>query len=76
MTLPKMKTSVIVHESCVDTARKKWDVIRQLYLRLQRRDEDIILWYCEPVPIRDTWRRAGDGQMFLVQVGVMHGQKA
>lgn len=64
-----MRTSVIVHETIVDTEHKVSDLIQQLVMRLERRDNLRVGWMAiGPLPIRDTWRRSGDGQMFMIQI--------
>ena len=64
-----MRTTAVVHETVVDSEPKVADIIRQLVLRLERRAGHKIGWLqFGPVPIRDTWRRVGDGQMFILYV--------
>lgn len=68
----RMRTEAIVHESLIDTLAKRHDLAYQLVLRLERRTGRWRGFVAGgPVPIRDRWRRAGDGQMFVLYVAEM-----
>ncbi len=69
MNKRRLTTSVIVHATEVDTEPKVRDVAHRLVYRLERRAGRRIDWVAlGPLPIRDTWRRPGSGQSFILYV--------
>jgi len=69
MMTRRLMTSAIVHESEVDSEFKVRDVVLNLAYRLERRVGRRIGWVAVgPLAIRDQWRRAGEGQSFILYV--------